>query len=348
MQQSGVTVNSFDLNNTYTYEVISEAGRSEKFILQLTIRPPVNDITAFSFSNPNANGTIVGTTINVTVPVGTDVTNLIADFSAPNAKSVTVNSVNQVSGTTTNNFTDPVSYLVTGMDNSTKTFIVTVTVGTLSNYKNIESFSFTSLNPVVSATIVGTNITAIVPFGTNISNLAPTFTISSKATITSQGITQVSGVTVGDFTSSKTYVVNAENGTTQTYSVIVTIAKNTEKAITEFRFEGLTPNVLGKIQGTTITATVPNATNLQSLVATFYSSEKSTVKVGGITQVSGTTINDFTKPVTYVVIAEDGSAQNYTVTIHLAKPDAPVASSPSAICEGETIPALTSTGTSLK
>ena len=119
MQQSGVTVNSFDLNNTYTYEVISEAGRSEKFILQLTIRPPVNDITAFSFSTPNANGNIVGTNINVSVPVGTDITNLTATFSAPNAKSVTVNSVNQVSGSTKNNFTDPVSYVVTGMDNST-------------------------------------------------------------------------------------------------------------------------------------------------------------------------------------------------------------------------------------
>jgi hypothetical protein len=63
----------------------------------------------------------------------------------------------------------------------------------------------------------------------------------------------------------------------------------------EFRFEGLTPTVIADIQGTNITAIVPNATNLKSLVATYYSSAKSTVKVGNIAQVSGTTINDFTK-----------------------------------------------------
>ena len=444
VQQSGVTVNNFDPTKTYDYVVVSEAGRSVKYTLQVTIAPPAKDITSFSFSNPNVTGSISGTNITVTVPYGTDVTKLTANFSAPNAKSVTVNNVAQTSGVSSLNFSTSQQYVVTGQDNTTKTFTVTVNVtpvsiaknitafsfnglnpvvtGTISgntitatvpygtvvnnlvatftlsifasakvsgvtqvsgttsndfstskvytitaqdgstqNYtvtvtiappksteKAITAFSFNGLNPIVSATISGTNITATVPFGTNVNSLVPTFTISPKATISSGGITQVSGVTSGNFTTSKNYVVTAEDGSSLPYSVTVTVAKNTEKAITAFSFNGLTPIVTATISGTTITATVPNATNIKSLVATFSSSAASTVKVGTTTQASGSTVNDFTNSLTYVVTAEDGSIQNYTVTIQVAKPDAPVASSPSAVCEGQTIPTLTATGTSLK
>jgi len=49
-------------------------------------------------------------------------------------------------------------------------------------------------------------------------------------------------------------------------------------------------------------------------VATFATTGAS-VKVGTTTQVSGSTANDFTNPVTYIVTAADASTVNYTVTV---------------------------------
>lgn len=87
----------------------------------------LKNITSFSFASPAAAGTVSASTIAVTVPFGTDVTTLVATFTT-NGESVKVGDVAQVSGTTANNFTSPVTYTVTAKDASTKTYVVTVTV----------------------------------------------------------------------------------------------------------------------------------------------------------------------------------------------------------------------------
>ena len=89
------------------------------------------DITAFSFiaaNNPALNededededvdGTIIGTGIALTVPYETDETALVATFTTTGV-SVKVNSTEQVSGVTENNFTNSVIYTVTAQDDST-------------------------------------------------------------------------------------------------------------------------------------------------------------------------------------------------------------------------------------
>jgi hypothetical protein len=82
-------------------------------------------ITAYSLNG--TPGVITGQNIAVTMPFGTDVTALIATFTTTGA-SVTVESVTQVSGTTSNNFANPVIYTVTAADSSTATYTLTVTV----------------------------------------------------------------------------------------------------------------------------------------------------------------------------------------------------------------------------
>jgi len=93
------------------------------------------------------------------------------------------------------------------------------------------------------------------------------------------------------------------------------------KAITAFSFQGLTPPVTGVINGAAhaIALTVPLATDLHALVATFTTTGES-VTVGPWTQFSGITANDFSSPVTYKVIAFDGSTQNYAVTVTVGAP----------------------------
>lgn len=68
-----------------------------------------------------------------------------------------------------------------------------------------------------------------------------------------------------------------------------------------------------------VSVEVPHGTTVTDLVAEFTLSENATAKAGDVAQVSGTTKNDFTNPVIYVVTAEDGTTtKNWTVTVTVA------------------------------
>ncbi len=93
--------------------------------------------------------------------------------------------------------------------------------GPKSSAKEIIKFSFVELNPAVDATIDATakTINATLPAGTNATKLVPTITISDKATLSpAMGIAQ-------DFSKEVSYRVTAENGTSQTYKVTVTVTQ---------------------------------------------------------------------------------------------------------------------------
>lgn len=85
-------------------------------------------ISAFSLNNPSVTGTINDSAKTIVLNLSdtlADLTALVATFSTTGA-SVTVGSTVQVSGTTPNDFTDPVIYTVKGADNSTANYTVIV------------------------------------------------------------------------------------------------------------------------------------------------------------------------------------------------------------------------------
>jgi photosystem II stability/assembly factor-like uncharacterized protein len=92
------------------------------------------------------------------------------------------------------------------------------------------------------------------------------------------------------------------------------------KDILTYKITNLNPVAIGTISGTNITVTVPYGTNVASLVATFTSSVGSTVKIGAVTQVSGTTPNNFANPLYYTVTAYDLSTKVYCVTVVVEPP----------------------------
>ncbi len=273
-------------------------------------------ITAFSFVNATATGTIDETakTIVVTVPYGTSVTALIATFTTTGA-SVKVGSTAQVSGATSNDFTNPVAYVVTAEDGSTATYTVTVTIAA-NPAKALTAFSFASPAATGSIDEAAKTISVTVPFGTNVAALVATFS-TTGASVKVGSTVQVSGATPNNFTNSVLYVVTAADASTATYTVTVTIAPNSAKAITEFSIAS--PAATGVIDeaAKTIAVTVPNGTNVTALVASFTTTGES-VKVGSTAQVSGFTPNDFTSSVAYVVTAADASTATYTVTVTIA------------------------------
>ncbi len=187
---------------------------------------------------------------------------------------------------------------------------------TLSSAKAITAFSFTS--PAVTGTINETakTISVTVPFGTNVTALVATFATTGVSVKVGSTV-QVSGTTPNDYTNPVSYVETAADNSTATYTVTVTVASSSAKAITAFSFTS--PAATGTINETakTISVTVPFGTNVTALVATFATTGVS-VKVGSTVQVSGTTPNDYTNPVSYVVTAADSSTATYTVTVIVA------------------------------
>lgn len=325
-QTSGVT--PADFTTPVAYKCRAQDGSEEIYTVTVT-KAAISTaclITDFRFAafTPVAVGTIVqtagGGTIAVTIPHSGNLADLVATFTLSPLATATIGVTPQVSGTTHNSFAAAVTYTVTAEDGVTvKTYVVTVTQAAAATGNSITEFRFNALDPDVIGTISGTNISLTVPFGTDVTALVATFTASSYSVVTVGGAVQTSGTTANDFTAPKTYVVTSEAGVAQNYTVTVTItAVNVSSLITAFSFAGLTPVVTGTINQTahTIALTVPFATNVTALVATFTASPFSTVTIGGVPQVSATTANNFTTPLTYHVVAQDGvHFTDYIVTV---------------------------------
>jgi hypothetical protein len=300
-----VTADATSIAGTYYFKAVSNGTASGVVTVVINAagdtRSSAKAITAFSIGG--VAGTISETnhTIAVTLPYGTNITNL--------TPSVTVSDkagVSPASGTA-QNFTSPVTYTVTAENDTSQSYIVTVTVAadTRSSAKAITAFSIGGIAGIINET--NHSIAVTLPYGTNITNLTPSVTVSDKA-----GVSPASG-TAQNFTSPVTYTVTAENGTSQSYTVTVTVAADTRssaKAITAFSIGG----VAGTISETnsSIAVTLPYGTSIASLTPSVTVSGKA-----GVSPASGTAQN-FTSPVTYTVTAENGTSQSYTVTVTVA------------------------------
>jgi hypothetical protein len=224
----------------------------------------------------------------------------------------------QVSATTPNNFTSPVAYVVTAGDASTATYTVTVTIAS-NSAKAITAYSFagyTGAGGTINET--AKTIAVTVPFGTPLTALVATFTTTGTGVKVGTTV-QTSAATPNDFTSPVVYTVTAGDASTVNYTVTVTVAQNTAKAITAYSF-ALYAGATGTINETakTIAVIVPYGTPLTALVATFTTTGTG-VKVGTTVQTSTATPNDFTSPVVYTVTAGDASTVNYTVTVTVSQ-----------------------------
>ncbi|MGG9972831.1 beta strand repeat-containing protein, partial [Ferruginibacter sp. SUN002] len=288
--------------------------------------PTVSGVYGYSIASTDGvtySTALTGTlTVRLTVPSPTGATaptgvGFTANWTeVTGATSYTVKTyLSGVLQTTVSGITAPASStVITGLtNNTTYTYKVTAvgtpttlnsdessasaTIRTLSTAKDITSFVIAG----VTATIGSNTVTATVPFATNLTSQTPTVAISALA----QGYTP-SGAQ--NFSSNVIYTVTAEDGSTKDYTVTITkAAASTAKSITSFVIAGVTAT----IGSNTITATVPAGNNLAALSPTIAVSALATVS-----PLSGVS-NDFTNDATYTVTAEDGSTQNYTVTISL-------------------------------
>jgi hypothetical protein len=287
-------------------------------------------LSAFSFvtgDEVTSDGVITGTgparDIAVEVPFGTDVTALEATFTKGDSLStVEVDGVLQDSGTTPNDFSDPVEYVVTAEDGETTiTYTVTVSIAAPSADATLSAFSFVTGDEVTSdGVITGTgparDIAVEVPFGTDVTALEATFTKGdSLSTVEVDGVLQDSGTTPNDFSDPVEYVVTAEDGeTTITYTVTVSIA-----APSDFGFdESALSKVVGDGQFTRNATDTDPATGTGLI--TYSSGTPATATVnettGEVTIVAaGTTIISATKAASAGFTA---TTKSYTLTVTAA------------------------------
>ena len=168
-------------------------------------------------------------------------------------------------------------------------------------------------------------ITVQAVYGADITDIAATFTASASATVKVGANAQTSTSTTNDFDAPVVYTVTAADGVkTKNYTVLVVVAEpKTDCLVTAYSLP--VGNAGAAVSGTinqtlgTIAVAAVSGTSVTALAATFTLSTGATAKVGSTAQTSGTTTNNFTNPVEYTIIAEDGvTTKTYTVTVTVA------------------------------
>jgi len=105
-------------------------------------------------------------------------------------------------------------------------------------------------------------------------------------------------------------------------STTVTVLPDYLNDINSFSFEAdnnpfLEEDVIGQISGDSVYLVLPFATGLENLIATFNISNCATAYVNSNVQTSGVTENDFTNPVTYQVVAQNGDEKDWIVVVDI-------------------------------
>lgn len=267
--------------------------------------------TAYSLAG--ATGTINETakTVAVAVPNGTNVTDLVATFTTTGS-SVKVGTTLQVSATTANNFTSPVTYTVTASDASTADYIVTVTVHP-ATAKAIAAYSLAGVTGNIDETAKTIAVTQ--PNGTNVTALVATFTSTGTAiTAGSPAVAQVSGTTANDFTTPVAYTVTAGDASTATYAVTVTVAGAAAATNPDApslgeagRFVLLAP---AAITTTGVTAIVNGDIGISPAARTFITGFTASGSTGGLAEL--------TNGVSYA--ADDANPAPFPVPLHYSTP----------------------------
>ncbi|MBN2487384.1 MAG: discoidin domain-containing protein [Bacteroidales bacterium] len=203
------TLNKYDYNGNIrnratpsigAFDVLPDAGE--------------NDILYFELPQQSSQAAINSTnhTVSIVVAKGTDVSKLTPSIVVSYQASISPASGVQ------RNFTTAQDYTVTASDGTPQVWTVTVTVGS-SSANDITAFTVSGQEGASTINATAHTVTVNVPYGTNITSLAPTITVSADATIS-----PATGV-ARNFTTPQTYTVTAENGSTQSWTVTVVVGE---------------------------------------------------------------------------------------------------------------------------
>lgn len=266
------------------------------------------DIISFQLPNQLGNTEIDATnhTVTAIMPSGTNLNAL-----SPAITVSTGASINPASGELVDFSAEPVNYTVTAQNGTDQQlWVVTVTEEVVLSGEN-DILAFVLPAQIGNAVIdpVTHTVSAVVPNGTGLQALAPVITISPNATIN-----PVSGATVDFSAGPVNYTVIAQNGNMQVWAVTVTeeLLPNNATDITGFVLDNETQPAEIDIVNHTVMARIPFGAPLSSLSPIVIISEGAVV-----VPASGVAVDFSNGPVTYTVIAENGTdSQAWMVTVN--------------------------------
>jgi hypothetical protein len=330
-----------------SYTVRAEDDSTQVYVVTVIVdKSRAKEITKFSFAisgevvmigpDPRTDGQIP---IMVMVPVSTSLSSLTPTITYRGAsmsgkgildtRPANFDSPHLVAGSSLQDFsgsqTTPEIYTVTAEDGSTQDYAVSVYRGSLNtpaddNAKAITGFYFTSPSATGIIDERGKTIDVTVPNGTSLSSLSPTVYYTGASLDPSSG-------RAVNFSSPVIYTVTARNGTAQPYTVRVRPRPASTKEITAVSFPGagVLESVIGAIPDADgylpISVTVSEQTDINALRPTISHTGISITPPGGTPQTTGTLSDSprhFGSPQTYRVRAEDGSYNDYTISVHVS------------------------------
>ncbi|MCI9846959.1 S8 family serine peptidase [Flavobacterium pectinovorum] len=267
-------------------------------------------------------------TYSVVLNDGADVTSAVANFSLGMNSIATVNGNQQVSGVSGNDYTNPVTFKVLGRGFNTgleENYTIKVTAG-LNKESKLLSYDFKTaenlaLTQEINTDIVGNNVTKTVPFGVDVTNLIADFVVSQGAELYIDGVLQTNSKTIAaNYTNSFLVTVISENKLSVTNYNVTINAKNAEANIVDYTVQNQVGSSVIDPVAKTVKVYVDNNADFGEFRPVFQLSNFAALRIGTYPQNSGVSVLDYTGPVVYNVIAQDGTIQNWTVTIEYAKP----------------------------
>ncbi|HON18551.1 MAG TPA: T9SS type A sorting domain-containing protein, partial [Salinivirgaceae bacterium] len=235
VQQSGVS--TVNLNQPVVYKIING---NDTALWQVTVNliEAGADILQFNIAG-QIGSTIINNqlcTIDLTMPYSTNLASLTPTFTLSEGATAYVGSVQQVSGVTTNNFTNPVTYVIESATGQQKEWLVTVTKPENPSTETLFlSFGFTGQTQPSIINVQNHEIRVNMPIEANLTLLVPIFVLSPGAKAIYNGEPITSGTAVIDFSTPKIIRVVAENNVDYSdWTIIVTNNVSEQAAFLSF------------------------------------------------------------------------------------------------------------------
>lgn len=279
-----------------TWRIVIETGKPDNLVTSFAV-------TADDGKTRYAKIDETNKTISLNLPKGTDL-RAITPVVTHTGTEVKINGESfDGSGSFdfTNSETEPLTLTVTNSNFDLRTdYKVTITAQKSSeNY--ITSYKLGDAEGVIN----GNNIAITIPYAMDLAAVKPEIAVSEFAELTAPASLKEG---------SNTYTVTSEDGKVRTYTVTITrTAVATGRQILSFTY-GAVAGTIDQVNGT-ISLVLPAGTGT-TFAPTIRVSDFATV-----TPASGEA-QDFSKPVTYTVTAQNGSTNIYTVTVTVSQEQA--------------------------
>jgi len=329
LQINNQTANNF--SQPVTYVVRAEDGSTKTYTVTVN-RTSDRAFQTFQLVSNQDDGSqrlflgeIIGNNININNVDIADVSNLVANFTVNGVATVLVGNNVQTSGSSTNDFTQPVTYTVRAPNGNVRSYVVTVNRPSDRFFQSFRLRSNESAGQrIFTGEIVGNNININNVDVADLSNMVALFTLNGSATVTVADIPQVSDTSINNFSQQVAYVVRAPNGSIRTYTV--TVNRSANNSIQSFRLVSANDQIFDGViseQNHTITVPVPFfATGL--MTAEFTTNGARSVTLDSREQLSGVsdllTLFTYTQQLVYRVTAFDGNSQDYTLILTRPNP----------------------------